>query len=169
MPFFANHSYATEIACQEYSEAHRAMLPFILTRQQQLNQEFAFFPTAPPRTEGGIFELRTYQLKPGTLLEWETTWFGTIFSFLKPTIDVFNRRRGIEARRKFVTPVGAWFSQIGRLHQTYHLWQYPCVSAFRGTDRPNVDCYSETCRPGKKFVSKPGSLTAGRKLLQRYY
>lgn len=37
------------------------------------------------------------------------------------------RRRGIEARRKFVAPVGAWFSQIGRLHQVYHMWQYPCV------------------------------------------
>ena len=38
------------------------------------------------------------------------------------------RRSGIEARRKIVQPVGAWFSQIGRLHQVYHLWQYPCVS-----------------------------------------
>lgn len=38
-----------------------------------------------------------------------------------------HRRRGIEARRKFVRPVGAWFSQVGRLHQVYHLWQYPCV------------------------------------------
>lgn len=37
------------------------------------------------------------------------------------------RRRGIEARRKFVAPVGAWFSQIGRLHQVYHMWQYPSV------------------------------------------
>lgn len=35
------------------------------------------------------------------------------------------RRKGIEARRKFVAPVGAWFSQIGRLHQVYHMWQYP--------------------------------------------
>jgi len=39
------------------------------------------------------------------------------------------RRKGIEARRKFVRPVGAWFSQVGRLHQVYHLWQYPCVSS----------------------------------------
>ena len=38
------------------------------------------------------------------------------------------RRKGIEARRKFVAPVGAWFSQVGRLHQVYHMWQYPCVS-----------------------------------------
>ncbi len=50
------------------------MLPFINSRSSQLNQEFAFFPTAPPRAQGGIFELRTYQLKAGTLLEWEHTW-----------------------------------------------------------------------------------------------
>lgn len=62
------------IAPQEYSDAYKAMLPFINTRSTQLNQEFAFFPTAPPHTEGGLFELRSYQLKPGTLLEWETTW-----------------------------------------------------------------------------------------------
>lgn len=37
------------------------------------------------------------------------------------------RRRGIEARRKLVTPVGAWFSQVGRLHQVHHLWQYAFV------------------------------------------
>ena len=37
------------------------------------------------------------------------------------------RRRGIEARKQFVKPVGAWFSQVGRLHQVHHLWQYPYV------------------------------------------
>jgi hypothetical protein len=41
----------------------------------QLAQEFAFLPTSPPRDKGGIFELRAYQLTPGTLLEWEATWF----------------------------------------------------------------------------------------------
>ena len=35
------------------------------------------------------------------------------------------RRRGIEARKKFVAPVGAWYSQVGRLHQVHHMWQYP--------------------------------------------
>jgi hypothetical protein len=51
------------------------MLPFLKGRSSQLNQEFAFLPTSPPHAEGGIFELRSYQLKPGTLLEWENTWY----------------------------------------------------------------------------------------------
>lgn len=58
----------------EHHAAYQAMLPYIVSRSSQLNQEFAFFPTAPPHAQGGIFELRSYQLKPGTLLEWENTW-----------------------------------------------------------------------------------------------
>ncbi|KDQ63122.1 hypothetical protein JAAARDRAFT_168615 [Jaapia argillacea MUCL 33604] len=92
----------------EHEKTYKELMPFLRSRSSQLNQEFAFFPTAPPHSQGGIFELRTYQLTPGTLLEWEHTW-----------------RRGIEARRKLVTPVGAWFSQLGRLHQAHHMWQYP--------------------------------------------
>ena len=44
-------------------------------------------------------------------------------------LSVCCRRAGIEARRKFVAPVGAWFSQVGRLHQVHHMWQYPCVQS----------------------------------------
>lgn len=59
---------------------YRAMLPFLNSRSNQLNQEFAFLPTAPPHAEGGVFELRSYQLKPGTLLEWENAWSVTSLS-----------------------------------------------------------------------------------------
>ena len=105
------------------------MLPFLYSRTNQLNQEFAILPTAPPHADGGIFELRTYQLKAGTLLEWENTWcvLSCYFSFSQGVAShiFFFRRRGIEARRKSVAPVGAWFSQVGRLHQVHHMWQYP--------------------------------------------
>ncbi|KAF8846122.1 NIPSNAP-domain-containing protein [Paxillus ammoniavirescens] len=96
----------------EHAKSYKALLPYVNSRSTQLTQEFAFFPTSPPHAQGGVFELRSYQLKPGTLLEWENTW-----------------RKGIEARRKFVAPVGAWFSQIGRLHQVHHIWQYPSLDA----------------------------------------
>ncbi|KAI1782696.1 NIPSNAP-domain-containing protein [Ganoderma leucocontextum] len=97
-----------KIKNSEHLNTYNKLIPYLTSRSQQLCQEFAFFPTIPPRTEGGIFELRTYQLHPGTLLQWEQTW-----------------RKGIEARRQFVEPVGAWFSQVGRLHQVHHMWQYP--------------------------------------------
>jgi hypothetical protein len=93
-----------------HADNYNALRPFIQTRWSQLCQEFAFFPSAPPHNEGGIFELRSYTLKPGALLEWENAW-----------------RVGIEARAKVVAPVGAWFSQIGRLHVVHHMWQYKSV------------------------------------------
>ncbi|EJD54432.1 NIPSNAP-domain-containing protein [Auricularia subglabra TFB-10046 SS5] len=106
---YGGYDRTTELIRQsEHIKAYNAMLPFVTSRTQQLNQEFAFMPTAPPHSQGGVFELRTYQLKPGVLLEWEHAW-----------------RVGIEARRKFVEPVGAWFSHVGRLHQVHHMWQFP--------------------------------------------
>ncbi|KAF8634901.1 hypothetical protein AX15_000649 [Amanita polypyramis BW_CC] len=120
-----------------HSDAYKAMLPYITSRSCQLNQEFAFSPAAPPRARGGIFELRTYQLKAGTLLEWETAW-----------------RRGIEARRKYVAPIGAWFSQLGRLHEVHHMWQYPSLEARKETREKawQTDGWAET-------VSKTSQLT----------
>ncbi|KAF9469793.1 NIPSNAP-domain-containing protein [Collybia nuda] len=113
----------------EHLAAYRQILPFLVSRSSQLSQEFAFFPTAPPHKKGGIFELRSYHLQPGTLLEWESTW-----------------RRGIEARRKFVAPVGAWFSQAGRLHQVHHMWQYPSLEARKELREQawQVDGWAET-------------------------
>lgn len=96
-----------KIPGSDHERALNALRPFLRSRATQLAQEFAFLPTSPPREEGGIFELRAYQLSPGTLLEWEATW-----------------RRGIEARQKLVKPVGAWYTQNGRLHHVYHLWQH---------------------------------------------
>ncbi|KAJ7786594.1 NIPSNAP-domain-containing protein [Mycena metata] len=113
--------------------AYQEMAPFLNSRSSQLNQEFAFLPTAPPHDQGGIFELRSYQLKPGTLLEWENTW-----------------RRGIEARRKFVAPV----LPVGRLHQVHHLWQYPSLEVRKELREQawQIDGWAET-------VSKTSQLT----------
>lgn len=38
--------------------------------------------------------------------------------------STFRRRRGLEARKNHIQPVGAWFSQVGKLHQVHHIWQY---------------------------------------------
>ncbi len=65
------------------------------SKPSSLIQEFAFWTTSAPREFGGIFELRTYTLAPGNLLEWETHW-----------------RKGLACRRQVMEPVGAWFSQL---------------------------------------------------------
>lgn len=79
----------------------------INSKHVSLMQEFSFWPTTPPRQLGGLFELRSYTLHPGNLLEWETHW-----------------RKGLKARREVMEGVGAWFVQIGELNTVHHLWQF---------------------------------------------
>ncbi|KAI9670735.1 MAG: hypothetical protein M1817_003845 [Caeruleum heppii] len=79
----------------------------ITSKNTSLMQEFSFWPTSPPRQLGGLFELRSYTLHPGNLLEWETHW-----------------RRGLKARREVMEGVGAWFVQVGDLNTVHHLWQF---------------------------------------------
>ena len=76
----------------------------INSKKISLMQEFSFWPTTPPRQLGGVFELRSYTLHPGNLLEWETHW-----------------RRGLKARREVMEGVGAWFVQIGDLNTIHQL------------------------------------------------
>jgi len=114
---------------QKVRDTENALRPYLQTRNHQLCQEFAFLPSSPPHEQGGIFELRTYSLQPGALLEWENAW-----------------RRGIEARKQFVKPVGAWFSQVGRLHQVHHMWQYSDLETRKMTRERawQVDGWSDT-------------------------
>ncbi|EKM84076.1 hypothetical protein AGABI1DRAFT_110665 [Agaricus bisporus var. burnettii JB137-S8] len=135
---YAGYDKATQIIrTSEHLDGYRAMLPYLNSRVTQLNQEFAFFPTAPPHAQGGLFEMRTYQLLPGALLEWENIW-----------------RRGIEARRKFIVPVGAWFSQVGRLHEVHHMWQYPSFQERREKREQlwQIDGWAETVSKTAKLA-----------------
>jgi hypothetical protein len=92
---------------QEFPDFDRKLRSLIRGKRTSLMQEFSFWPTTPPRQLGGLFELRSYTLHPGNLLEWETHW-----------------RRGLKARREVMEGVGAWFVQIGDLNTVHHLWQF---------------------------------------------
>lgn len=91
----------------EFPEFDSKLKHLINSKRTSLMQEFSFWPTTPPRQLGGLFELRSYTLHPGNLLEWETHW-----------------RRGLKARREVMEGVGAWFVQIGELNTVHHLWQF---------------------------------------------
>jgi hypothetical protein len=90
-----------------FNEFNSKLRKLIHSKQSSLMQEFSFWPTTPPRKLGGIFELRSYTLHPGNLLEWETYW-----------------RQGLRARRKVMEGVGAWFVQVGELDTVHHMWQF---------------------------------------------
>lgn len=91
----------------EFADFNKKLSKLIKSKKISLMQEFSFWPTTPPRQLGGVFELRSYTLHPGNLLEWETHW-----------------RRGLKARREVMEGVGAWFVQIGELNTVHHLWQF---------------------------------------------
>ncbi|KAK4074467.1 uncharacterized protein Triagg1_5063 [Trichoderma aggressivum f. europaeum] len=91
----------------DFADFNKKLSKLITSKKISLMQEFSFWPTTPPRELGGVFELRSYTLHPGNLLEWETHW-----------------RRGLKARREVMEGVGAWFVQIGELNTVHHLWQF---------------------------------------------
>jgi hypothetical protein len=73
----------------EFAEFDRKLKSLITSKKTSLMQEFRFWPTSPPRQLGGVFELRSYTLHPGNLLEWETHW-----------------QKGLAARREVMEGVG---------------------------------------------------------------
>lgn len=111
---YAGYDRTTEIArkAPEYLAFRKQLHPLITKQTNSLNQEFATLNTIPPQTLGGIFEKRTYTLVPGSLLEWERHWQG-----------------GLQARKQVMTPVGAWFSQLGKLNTVTHIWQFDSFAA----------------------------------------
>ncbi|EPQ30458.1 uncharacterized protein PFL1_01984 [Pseudozyma flocculosa PF-1] len=121
---------------QKFQASIRGMLT---GRTNWLTQEFSFWPSSPPVTTNGLYELRTYHLKPGHLLEWEQHW-----------------RRGLEARRRFVEPIGAWFTQIGGLHTVFHIWEYPSLDERKRTRDAawQVETWGETVNETVKLIDK---------------
>lgn len=91
----------------DFPEFDKKLKKLIKSKNSSIMQEFSFWPTTAPRKLGGVFELRSYTLHPGNLLEWEHHW-----------------RRGLKARREVMEGVGAWFVQIGDLNTVHHLWQF---------------------------------------------
>ncbi|CAH1762859.1 1045_t:CDS:10, partial [Entrophospora sp. SA101] len=123
----------------QYQQFLKKVRPMLLNRYSQICLEFAFWKTSPPAVHGGIYELRTYELKPGNLLEWETHW-----------------HRGLECRRQFCEPVGAWFSQLGSLNCVHHMWQYPDLENRKITREKawEVDGWAETVYKTVRLVQK---------------
>jgi hypothetical protein len=55
-------------------------------------------------------------------------------------------RKGLDCRRQFCEPVGAWFSQLGDLNVVHHMWTYPDLQTRKITreDAWQVDGWAET-------------------------
>eukprot|EP00794_Sanderia_malayensis_P014268 gene14268-15755_t len=98
----AKNFLATDKEFLEYSKKRNG---FLRRRVNQLLHEFSFWDSPQPRDPSHIYELRSYTLKPGTLIEWGNNW-----------------GNAIKIRQQ--DAVGGFFSQIGSLYQVHHIWAY---------------------------------------------
>ncbi|XP_054570773.1 protein NipSnap homolog 2 isoform X3 [Eptesicus fuscus] len=92
---------------QEFLQFRKARSNMLLSRKNQLLLEFSFWNEPLPRPGPNIYELRSYQLRPGTMIEWGNYW-----------------ARAIRFRQDGDEAVGGFFSQIGQLYMVHHLWAY---------------------------------------------
>lgn len=49
-------------------------LKFVRRREHQICLSFSYWGEPAPRDTPHIYELRSYALKPGTLIEWGNSW-----------------------------------------------------------------------------------------------
>ncbi|KAM4044563.1 protein NipSnap homolog 2 [Anomaloglossus baeobatrachus] len=92
---------------KEFTEFRKERGNMLLSRKNQLLLEFSFWNEPVPRPGPNIYELRSYQLRPGTMIEWGNHW-----------------ARAIRYRQDSSEAVAGFFSQIGQLYMVHHLWAY---------------------------------------------
>ena len=88
------------------------LLSHLHKRDNQYLLQFSFWPKVTPREKSHIYELRSYYLKPGTMVEWGNYWARAI------------RMRDYKHQEAFV----GMFSQVGELYQVNHIWCYDSLS-----------------------------------------
>ncbi|CAF0926688.1 unnamed protein product [Rotaria sordida] len=83
----------------------------IVQHSNQICLPFSYFGIPQPRSKSddqsspNIYEMRSYWLKPGTLIEWGNLW-----------------HKGVQYRPD--AKVLGVFSQIGELYNVHHMWSY---------------------------------------------
>ncbi|XP_058800906.1 protein NipSnap isoform X2 [Phymastichus coffea] len=80
---------------------------YLRSRHLQYLLTFSYWPAIIARESENIYEVRSYTLKPGTIIEWGNNW-----------------ARAINFRRNNNEPFAGFFSQIGRLYNVHHFWCY---------------------------------------------
>lgn len=89
---------------------------YLRSRHLQYLLAFSYWPPIQPRKGKNLYEIRSYSLKPGTMIEWGNNW-----------------ARAINYRRNNDEPFAAFFSQIGRLYNVHHIWCYENLQARKDT------------------------------------
>jgi hypothetical protein len=80
---------------------------YLRARHLQYLLAFTYWPEMVMRKKDHIYEMRSYRLKPGTMIEWGNNW-----------------ARAINFRQSKNEAFAGFFSQIGRLYNVHHIWCY---------------------------------------------
>jgi len=92
---------------QEYVKLAKERGTLMRARHLQYILAFSYWPQIEARSGGNIYEIRSYRLKPGTMIEWGNNW-----------------AKAINHRMNNDEPFAGFFSQIGRLYNVHHIWVY---------------------------------------------
>uniref|UniRef100_T1J6G8 NIPSNAP domain-containing protein n=1 Tax=Strigamia maritima TaxID=126957 RepID=T1J6G8_STRMM len=100
----ANSLLRTE---SDYTKLHNERSKFLRSRLNQYLLSFSFWNAPKPRTGPNLYEMRSYTLRAGHLIEWGNSW-----------------ARAIHYRQNESEPFCGMFSQCGRLYNVHHVWVY---------------------------------------------
>ncbi|XP_046387071.1 protein NipSnap [Ischnura elegans] len=92
---------------KEFMSLQKERGSFLRSRHLQYLLAFSYWPPVEPRQGSNLYEIRSYILKPGTMIEWGNNW-----------------ARAINYRRNNDEAFAGFFSQIGRLYNVHHIWCY---------------------------------------------
>uniref|UniRef100_A0A915KB22 Phosphomevalonate kinase n=1 Tax=Romanomermis culicivorax TaxID=13658 RepID=A0A915KB22_ROMCU len=81
-------------------------------RESFLMLAFTYWGDPKPRPPKHIYEMRSYNLKAGTMIEWGNNW-----------------AKGITHRRDYNQDVAGFFTQVGPLYKVIHFWAYENLAA----------------------------------------
>ncbi|XP_052800101.1 protein NipSnap-like [Mya arenaria] len=91
---------------RDFIEFRKARNKMLRARSNQILLRFSFWPELIEKEGPNIYEMRSYTLRPGTMIEWANNW-----------------SRGLQHRQES-NPVTGLFSQVGELYQVHHFWSY---------------------------------------------
>jgi len=98
---------------EDYKLIMKDMKPLLRSRESEFFHQFSFWPEIELRSPSHIYELRSYHLKPGTLVEWGNYWAKAI------------KLRNYQHTEAYM----GLFSQIGELYNVKHIWCYESLEA----------------------------------------
>ncbi|KAH1010998.1 hypothetical protein HUJ04_000441 [Dendroctonus ponderosae] len=92
---------------EDYEKLRVEQGKLVRARHLQYLLAFSYWPQILLRETKNIYEIRSYALKPGTMIEWGNNW-----------------ARAINFRQNNDEAFAGFFSQIGRLYNVHHIWCY---------------------------------------------